>query len=199
MFAVSPRRCTCNKRAFAQLQALLLWCIDEFVRPGWSIDLNRAGLYSVSPHSDALQRLPCKTDDELAGTSASVLAAGRSTLSTMIEPLRSVLVAQLESYGGKTYGRLADAILTIAALFVAHLVAWFCVYGRRQFDVAEDGRLSVMQQGECDTGAVGGTTSMAAAGDRAAAGHKLDDTPVIQPARNTGLHQRTIATSKKQE
>ena len=202
MFAVSPRRCTCNKSAFAQLLALPLLHINQFVQPGWSIDLTTAGtagLYSVSPRSDALRRLPSKTDDELTGISASALGVGRSALSEVIEPVRSILVAQLEGYGGKTYGRLADAILAIAALFVAHLVVWFCVYGRRQFDLAEDGRLSVMQQGESDTAAVGGEASMAAAaGDRAAAGHKAGVTPVNQHAGNTGLHQRTAATSKKQ-
>ena len=98
--------------------------------------------------ADSTWRRASKTDDEFGTPSASLRVGSRSdptALTTVIEPARSVLVAQLESYGGKTYGRLADPILAVAALFVAHLVVWYFVYARHQFNLADDGELSVTQ------------------------------------------------------
>lgn len=122
---------------FVQLVALCLSVLEQCSAAG---PVGRA-------NTDALQRLQSKTDDESStepsmfnietrpGTPNVVVAA--------IEPARSLLVALLESYGGKAYGRLADTILAVGALLVAHLLVWCCVYARQRFDLTDDGQLSV--------------------------------------------------------
>lgn len=107
-----------------------------------------------------------------------------------IEPVRSLLVAQLESYGGKAYGRLADTILAVAALFVVHLLAWCCMYARQRFDLTDDGQLSVaLASRGPDLDSESNPTSKSAAAAAAAHGEGSGEVEV-RDVKNSELHRR---------
>ena len=110
------------------------------------------GMRGRPVYADMIQRLQSKTDDEsgVPAESGKIHFETSSNLAVAraIEPIRSMLVVQLESYGGKAYARLADTILALVALLVVHFVLWYCMYARCEFDLADDGQLSVMQKPE---------------------------------------------------
>ena len=95
-------------------------------------------------------RLGNKTDDEdgLFSTARGAVAAGKARVMELVADLQEAFKGLVAQVGGKTIARLSDPLLGVLGLLLAHVVVWYWVVGRRQFDVGDDGKLSTAEATE---------------------------------------------------